>query len=130
MTAASPDLARCWAEQFPVPLPRCPLPPGFSAWAAREQALADLRQSGPLADAVRTAYAAAVRAHGQIKGASRAQQPHLQEDARERLYEACALIQPVIARHFPPESWSEGWCEARSVVTAFGEAHVGHSVRT
>ncbi|MDP9765122.1 hypothetical protein [Deinococcus enclensis] len=124
MTAASPDLARRWAEQFPVPLPRRPLPPGFSAWAAREQSLAELRQSGPLADAVRTAYAAAVRAHGQVKGASRAQQPQLQEDTCECLYAACVLAQPVIARHFPPESWTEGWFEARSVVTAFGEAHL------
>lgn len=73
---------------------------------------------------MRTAYAAAVRAHGQVKGASRVQQPRLQEDARERLYEACALIQPVIARHFPLESWDGSWFEARSVVTAFEEAHL------
>ncbi|WP_155864543.1 hypothetical protein [Deinococcus ficus] len=71
-----------------------------------------------------------MRTHGQVKGAARAQQPLLQEDARERLYEACALIQPVIARDFPPESWTEGWFEARSVVTALGEAHLQRSGRT
>jgi hypothetical protein len=65
-----------------------------------------------------------MRTYGQVKGASRAQQSQLREDARERLYEACALIQPVIARHFPPESWEGSWFEARSVVTALGEAHL------
>ncbi|WP_189059451.1 MULTISPECIES: hypothetical protein [Deinococcus] len=44
------------------------------------------------------------------------------DDARAQFYEACLLVQPLVARHFDPAFWRSGWPEARSVVTALGQA--------
>lgn len=115
------NLQARWEARFPLPATREPLPPGFSPWAAREKALKDLRALPALAERIRCAYRAFRQAQARSVRAARGQQSRHLEEARERFFEACVLVQPVVAARVP-SAWTPGlWDEVRLVVTRLCE---------
>jgi len=98
-----------WAAEFPRPTVTRPVPPEFSPWHAQSRVLTEVRRDRVLTQRVLAAYGACRQAQGEAGRASQAQRPVMIEDARAHFYAACALIQPLVTRHFDPTFWRSGW---------------------